>query len=366
MHRLNGLQKSNSTSHVNTTGLVKSEQDFEMAPEATLKIQASKSSSDMVGISQKSRSLTLSPDYNFDFTDGNVDGSPSFPISAPRKQDSHLNYSDPVQSIVTQGYGKSDIQFTGAETKSCGTDTLRPLIQEIHNMGAENMSLQKATQKYKQLVKHESSVPRKTALSIEEICKRAYDFIYDFDDMEQMSNSNFSKKNVARCTSNVILSDATLKQSQNNHNKLDQDTGIKNNMIVDGNQQKIVHCYLGNEIPLQYSHTKYSDDSSSPGRNGGNLLTTPTSHTKTPKEHIVSKFLLTFNETTEMLNKDIRDVSAVHNNSKQSQSIVQEGPGNINFNNGNNSSSTSITFYANSNNVSYPLRYDSVAKQWIT
>ena len=52
------------------------------------------------------------------------------------------------------------------------------------------MSSQMAAQKHKELVKQEASIPRKTALSIEEICKRAYDFIYDFDDMEQMPNSN--------------------------------------------------------------------------------------------------------------------------------------------------------------------------------
>ena len=63
-----------------------------------------------------------------------------------------------------------------------------------------------------------------------------------------------------------------------------------------------------------------------------------------------------------MLNKDIRDVSTVQNNSIQTQSIVQVGTSNINFNNGNNSSSTAITFYANSNNVSHPLHYPSVMK----
>ena len=356
MHRLNGLQKSNSTGHVNTTGLVKSNQDFEITPAAILKMQASKSSCDLVGISQQYRSLTLSPDYHFDFTDGNVDGSPSFPVSMVGKRDSNLNCSGPIQSIITPEYGKSDTQFTDADTKCCRTDALRPLIHEIHNMGENNMSSQMAAQKHKELVKQEASIPRKTALSIEEICKRAYDFIYDFDDMEQMPNSN------------DMLSHATSKQSRNNQNKLDKDTGIKNNAKVSGNKQKTdIQCYLENEIPVkylakQYSHTKYSDDNSLPGLNEGKFLTTPTWHKKIPKEQIVSKLLSTFNETTEMLNKDIRDVSALDNNSKQTQSIVQAGTSNINFNNGNNSSSTAITFYAKSNNVSHPLRYPSVTK----
>ena len=144
VHRLNGLQKSNSTGHVNTTGLVKSNQDFEITPAAILKMQASKSSCDLVGISLQYRSLTLSPDYHFDFTDGNVDGSPSFPVCMLGKQDSNLNFSGPVQSIITQEYGKSDTEFTDADTKCCRTDALQPLIQEIHNMGENNMSSQMA------------------------------------------------------------------------------------------------------------------------------------------------------------------------------------------------------------------------------
>ena len=360
VHRLNGLQ---SACRVNTTGLVKSGQDFEKALGATLKTQASKSLVDLISISQQSGGLTSSPEYHFDFTDSDVDGSPSFPVSKLRKEDSHLIFSTPV---IRQEYGKSDIQFTGTETKSCRTDRLGPLIHEIHNMdsffnckdisyGAKKMSSQTVVQKHEELAKHEASFPRKTALSVEEICKRAYDFIYEFDDTEQMNDSNFGGKIVGKGASNVMPSDAALKPNKNK--------GMKNDMVIGGSKQKTgIQCCMENEIPFlnlakQYLHTKHSGDRPVPGTNEGKLLTTPTSHKKIPKEQKVSNFLSIFNETTiEHFNRDRRDVSAVHNNSKQTQSIVPDGIRNVNYNNGNNSS-TPFTFYANSDNVSRPSRY---------
>ena len=364
VHRLNGQQKSNSTSHVNTTGLVNSAQDFELAPAAALRTETSKSLCDLMDISQQSRSFSPSADYHFDFTDGNVDSLPSFPVSKLRKRN-----SDPVQSIIPQGCGKSDIQFNGTETKSCRTDPLRTYsifnCQAI-SYGAKNISSKKAAQKRKELVKHEASFPRKTALSVEEICKRAYDFIYDFDDIEQIPNSNSRNTIVGRCASNDILSEATMKQSHNK--KTDKTMGMKYDTIIGGNKHKTdIQCDLQKEIPVinlvkQYLHTKYSDNGYVPGTIGGKLLTTPTFHKKIPKEQKVSKFLSIFNETTEIINRDICDVSAVHNNSKQTQSIIQEGTSNINFNNGNNSSSAPINFYENSDNISYPSGYASVTK----
>ena len=237
---MNGQSKSSSTGQINDVGLSQyPNHNSEIKLKA--KTNMSQSLEDLTeSFGDKSRleiALPRNRKINDD-TDGICAVQENSKWSASVNQNLHQNT---VVTLETANNNRSERSFlidskyyykhgfpSELYFNDAGRVQRQPHMSETGHYESSDLSLYPTKQYSKQSSSDWWPISRKKALTVEEICKRANDFIYDFDEMENIPDSHFSKthklsnisgnksENDKHLPHTPVISDKSLAQSSSN------------------------------------------------------------------------------------------------------------------------------------------------------